>query len=73
MFFYWNSFFFRYLADFKMWGISFDYFIIAIDKDSGDNESEKGIRKIFNWFKDNPNSNVIILIVMKKLKELGEN
>ena len=55
-------------------GITFEDFINAIDKELGDTESEEGIRRVFNLFKDDPNSNVITLNGMKKVsRELGEN
>lgn len=55
-------------------GITFEEFIQAMDKSFGDKESEEGIRRIFNLFKDDPNSNVITLNAMKKIsRELGEN
>ena len=58
----------------KKGGISFEDFANALNKSLGDNESEEGIRRIFNLFKDDPNSNVITLSAMKKVsKELGEN
>ena len=55
-------------------GITFDEFIFQINKQIGDKTSREGIRRIFDLFKDDPNTEVISLSALKKIsQELGEN
>ena len=55
-------------------GISFDDFLDAINNKLDDKESKEGIRKIFDLFIGDPNSDTITLSSLKKKsKELGEN
>ena len=49
-------------------------FVTAINEKLGDKESKEGIRRIFDLFIDDPNSDTITLSSLKKIaKELGEN
>ena len=55
-------------------GISFDVFFDAINNKLDDTESKEGIRRIFDFFIDDPNADTITLSSLKKIsKELGEN
>jgi centrin-1 len=57
----------------KKGGIDFDTFVDAINEKLGDKETKEGIRRIFNLFIDDPNSDSITLNALKKIaKELGE-
>lgn len=57
----------------KRGGIDFDTFVDAINEKLGDKETKEGIRRIFNLFIDDPNSDSITLNALKKIaKELGE-
>ena len=54
--------------------ISFDDFLDTINNKLDDKESKEGIRRIFDFFIDEPNSDSITLNSLKKiLEELGEN
>ena len=58
----------------KNGGIDFDNFVEAINDKLGDKESKEGIRRIFDLFIDDPNSDTITLNYLKKIeRELGEN
>ena len=58
----------------KNGGIDFDNFVEAINNKLGDKESKEGIRRIFDLFIDDPNSDTITLNSLKKrARELGEN
>ena len=58
----------------KNGGIDFDNFVEAINNKLGDKESKEGIRRIFDLFIDDPNSDTITLNSLKKIaRELGEN
>ncbi len=58
----------------KNGGIDFDNFVEAINDKLGDKESKEGIRRIFDLFIDDPNSDTITLNSLKKIaRELGEN
>ena len=58
----------------KNGGIDFDNFVEAINNKLGDKESKEGIRRIFDLFIDDPNSDTITLNALKKIaRELGEN
>ena len=58
----------------KNGGIDFDNFVEAIKNKLGDKESKEGIRRIFDLFIDDPNSDTITLNSLKKIaRELGEN
>ena len=55
-------------------GINFDDFVDAINDKLEDKESKEGIRRIFDLFIDDPNTDTITLSSLKKIsKELGEN
>ena len=55
-------------------GISFDDFLDAINNKLDDKESKEGIRRKFDLFIGDPNSDTITLSSLKKKsKELGEN
>jgi Ca2+-binding EF-hand superfamily protein len=57
----------------KRGGIDFDTFVDAINEKLGDKETKEGIRRIFNLFIDDPNSESITINALKKIaKELGE-
>ena len=54
--------------------ITFEEFVNWMNDKLNDNKSEEGIKRIFNSFKGDPNSNVINFDAMKKVCiELGEN
>ena len=58
----------------KNGGIDFDNFVEAINNKLGDKESKEGIRRIFDLFIDDTNSDTITLNSLKKIaRELGEN
>ena len=58
----------------KNGGIDFDNFVEAINDKLGDKESKEGIRRIFDLFIDDHNSDTITLNSLKKIaRELGEN
>ena len=58
----------------KNGGIDFDQFVDSINNKLGDKESKEGIRRIFDLFIDDPNSDTITLTSLKKIaRELGEN
>ena len=58
----------------KNGGIDFDNFVEAINDKLGDKESKEGIRRIFDLFIDDPNSDTITLNSLKEIaRELGEN
>ena len=58
----------------KNGGIDFDNFVEAINDKLGDKENKEGIRRIFDLFIDDPNSDTITLNYLKKIaRELGEN
>ena len=58
----------------KNGGIDFDNFVEAINNKLGAKESKEGIRRIFDLFIDDPNSDTITLSSLKKIaRELGEN
>ena len=58
----------------KNGGIDFDNFVEAINNKLGDKESKEGIRRIFDLFIDDPNSDTSTLNSLKKIaRELGEN
>lgn len=58
----------------KSGGIDFDSFVEAINNKLGDKETKEGIRRIFDLFIDDPNSDTITLNSLKKIaRELGEN
>ena len=58
----------------KNGGIDFDNFVETINNKLGDKESKEGIRRIFDLFIDDPNSDTITLNSLKKIaRELGEN
>ena len=58
----------------KNGGIDFDNFVEAINNKLGDKESKEGIRRIFDLFIDDPNSDTITLNSLKNIaRELGEN
>ena len=55
-------------------GINFDDFVDAINDKLEDKESKEGIKRIFDLFIDDPNTDTITLSSLKKIsKELGEN
>ena len=53
----------------KNGGIDFDNFVEAINNKLGDKESKEGIRRIFDLFIDDPNSDTITLISKAKAKK----
>ena len=58
----------------KQGGITFDTFLEAINSKLGDKESREGIKRIFDLFIDDPNTNTITIQALKRIsKELGEN
>jgi centrin-1 len=58
----------------KRGGIDFDTFVDAINEKLGDKDTKDGIRRIFNLFIDDPNTETITLSSLKRIaKELGEN
>ena len=58
----------------KNGGIDFEIFVESINNKLGDKESKDGIRRIFDLFIDDPNSDTITLNSLKKIaRELGEN
>lgn len=58
----------------KAGGIDFDSFVEAINNKLGDKETKEGIRRIFDLFIDDPDSDTITLNSLKKIaRELGEN
>ena len=52
----------------KNGGIDFDNFVEAINNKLGDKESKDGIRRIFDLFIDDPNSDTITLNSLKKMQ-----
>ena len=55
-------------------GITLDEFIKAIYQKLGDSKSKSGIRRLFEIFKDDPNSKSIDLRALKNISvQLGEN
>jgi Ca2+-binding EF-hand superfamily protein len=57
----------------KRGGIDFDNFVDAINNKLGDKESKDGIRRIFDLFIDDPQSDTITLSSLKRIaRELGE-
>jgi len=57
----------------KKGGIDFESFVNAINDKLGDKETRDGIRRIFDLFIDDPNSDTITLSSLKRIaKELGE-
>jgi centrin-1 len=57
----------------KKGGIDFETFVEAINNKLGDKESEEGLRRIFNLFIDDPNSDTITISSLKRIaRELGE-
>ena len=55
-------------------GITLDEFIKSIYKKLGDNKSNKGIKRLFEMFKDDPNIDSIDLDSLKKIsQQLEEN
>jgi centrin-1 len=57
----------------KKGGIDFDTFVEAINNKLGDKETKEGIRRIFNLFIDDPNSDTITITSLKRIaRELGE-
>ena len=57
----------------KKGGIDFDTFVEAINSKLGDKESKEGIRRIFDLFIDDPQSDSITLNSLKRIaRELGE-
>ena len=57
----------------KKGGIDFDTFVEAINNKLGDKETREGIRRIFDLFIDDPNSDTITLSSLRRIaRELGE-
>ena len=57
----------------KKGGIDFDSFVEAINNKLGDKETKDGIRRIFELFIDDPNSETITLASLRRIaRELGE-
>ncbi len=57
----------------KKGGIDFDSFVEAINNKLGDKETKEGIRRIFDLFIDDPNSDTITLASLRRIaRELGE-
>jgi Ca2+-binding EF-hand superfamily protein len=57
----------------KKGGIEFDAFVEAINNKLGDKESKEGIRRIFDLFIDDPQSDTITLASLRRIaRELGE-
>jgi Ca2+-binding EF-hand superfamily protein len=57
----------------KKGGIDFDSFVEAINNKLGDKESKDGIRRIFDLFIDDPQSDTITLASLRRIaRELGE-
>ncbi len=57
----------------KNGGIEFDQFVDAINNKLGDKETRDGIRRIFDLFIDDPNSDTITLSSLRRIsRELGE-
>jgi len=57
----------------KKGGIDFDSFVGAINDKLGDKETKDGIRRIFDLFIDDPNSDTITLSSLRRIaRELGE-
>ena len=57
----------------KKGGIEFDGFVEAINNKLGDKETKDGIRRIFELFIDDPNSETITLASLRRIaRELGE-
>ena len=57
----------------KKGGIDFDQFVEAINNKLGDKESKEGIRRIFDLFIDDPQSDTITLNSLRRIaRELGE-
>jgi Ca2+-binding EF-hand superfamily protein len=57
----------------KRGGIDFDSFVEAINNKLGDKETKEGIRRIFDLFIDDPNSETITLSALRRIaRELGE-
>merc|ERR1711976_222334 len=57
----------------KRGGIDFDTFVEAINNKLGDKETKEGIRRIFDLFIDDPNSDTITLASLRRIaRELGE-
>ncbi len=58
----------------KQGGIDFDAFVEAINNKLGDKETKEGIRRIFDLFIDDANSDTITLAALRRIaRELGEN
>ncbi len=58
----------------KRGGIDFDSFVEAINNKLGDKETKEGIRRIFDLFIDDPQSETITLASLRRIaRELGEN
>ena len=54
--------------------ITFDEYVTAINAKLRDSESKEGVRRIFDMFIDDPNSNTININSLRKVAlELGEN
>ena len=57
----------------KKGGIEFEAFVEAINNKLGDKETKEGIRRIFDLFIDDPNSDTITLASLRRIaRELGE-
>lgn len=57
----------------KRGGIDFEAFVDAINNKLGDKESKEGIRRIFDLFIDDPQSDTITINSLKRIaRELGE-
>ena len=57
----------------KKWGIEFESFVEAINNKLGDKETQDGIRRIFDLFVDDPQSETITLSSLRRsARELGE-
>jgi Ca2+-binding EF-hand superfamily protein len=57
----------------KKGGIEFEAFVEAINNKLGDKETKDGIRRIFDLFIDDPNSETITLASLRRIaRELGE-
>jgi Ca2+-binding EF-hand superfamily protein len=57
----------------KAGGVDFDSFVEAINNKLGDKETKEGLRRIFDLFIDDPNSDTITLASLRRIaRELGE-
>ena len=57
----------------KLGGISFATLVNAVNRRLGDKDNREGVRKLFELFSDEPNSDVISLQSLKTIaKEIGE-